>query len=126
MEQLTGWVPESGGWLFESGRPYTISSDQHDFFGRNESLTVQFPGTRIGINASLLRTSIEADVAEIKIDVDSPVDTLDLAERGQSREVGEKSCCSAIPACRTRHAPCRKPTKAAASASRISIFRSPR
>jgi len=90
MEQLTGWVPESGGWLFESGRPYTISSDQHDFFGRNESLTVQFPGTRIGINASLLRVSLEADLAEIKIEVDSPVDTLDLAGNEDKVEIGDR------------------------------------
>jgi serine protease Do len=90
IDQLTGWVPESGGWLFESGRPYTISPDQHDFFGRNESLTVQFPGTRISINASLLRVSLEADLAEIKIDVDSPVDTLDLADDDANVQVGDR------------------------------------
>jgi len=90
LDDLSGWVPESGGWLFESGRPYTISSDPHDFFGRNESLTVQFPGTRIGINATLLRTSLEADVAEIKIDVDSPIDTLELAGDEDKVEIGDR------------------------------------
>ncbi len=90
LEDLSSWVPESGGWLFESTRPYTISPDAHDFFGRNELLTVQFPGTRISINANLLRTSLEADVAEIKIDVDSPVDTLDLAGDEDSVQIGDR------------------------------------
>jgi len=90
LDSLTGWAPDSGGYLFESNRPFTISDDQHDFFGRNELLTVQFPGTRIGINATLLRTSIEADVAEIKIDVDAPIDPLDLADDDEAVQVGQK------------------------------------
>jgi S1-C subfamily serine protease len=89
LEQLTGWVPDSGGWLFEGGRPNTISNDSREFFGRNELLTVQFPGTRIDINANLLRTSIEADVAEIKIDVGQPVSKLELAD-DYTVQVGEK------------------------------------
>jgi serine protease Do len=89
LEQLTNWVPESGGWLFEAGRPYTISNDSRTFYGRNELLTVQFPGTRSDINATLLRTSIEADVAEIKIDVGQPVSKLDLAD-DYTVQVGEK------------------------------------
>ena len=70
VHSLTDWVPESGGYIFESGRPYTISNGQREFYGRNDLLTVQFPGTRIGVNATLLRTSIDADVAEVKIDID--------------------------------------------------------
>jgi serine protease Do len=89
LEQLTNWAPDSGGWIFEASRPYTISTDSREFFGRNELLTVQFPGTRIDINASLLRTSIEADVAEIKIDVGEPVSKLDLAD-DYTVQVGEK------------------------------------
>jgi len=89
LEQLTNWVPESGGWIFEANRPFSISNDLREFFGRNELLTVQFPGTRIDINASLLRTSIEADVAEIKIDVGEPVTKLELAD-DYTVQVGEK------------------------------------
>jgi len=89
VERLANWVPDSGGWIFEASRPYAISNDSREFFGRNELLTVQFPGTRIDINASLLRTSIEADVAEIKIDVGEPVSKLDLAD-DYTVQVGEK------------------------------------
>jgi len=89
VDSLTGWVPESGGWIFEAGRPYPISPDTREFFGRNEALTVQFPGTRISINASLLRTSIDAGVAELKIDVGEPLTSLDLADDDKV-QVGEK------------------------------------
>jgi S1-C subfamily serine protease len=89
VDSLTGWVPESGGWIFEAGRPYPISPDTREFFGRNEALTVQFPGTRISINASLLRTSIDAGVAELKIDVGEPLTSLELADDDKV-QVGEK------------------------------------
>jgi serine protease Do len=89
VRSLTDWVPESGGYLFETGRPYPISNGPRDFFGRNEVLTVQFPGTRININASLLRTSIDADVAEIKFDTSQSVSKLDLAD-DNSVQIGQK------------------------------------
>jgi serine protease Do len=88
-DSLTGWVPESGGWVFESTRPFSISPDTRTFFGRNEALTVQFPGTRININASLLRTSIDAGVAELKIDVGQTLSKLELAD-DYTVQVGEK------------------------------------
>jgi serine protease Do len=89
VRSLTDWVPESGGYIFESARPYPISNSTRDFFGRNEVLTVQFPGTRISINANLLRTSIDADVAEIKIDSTQLVSKLELAD-DNSVQIGQK------------------------------------
>jgi serine protease Do len=89
VRSLTDWVPESGGYIFESARPYPISNSVRDFFGRNEVLTVQFPGTRISINASLLRTSIDADVAEIKIESTQLVSKLELAD-DNSVQIGQK------------------------------------
>jgi serine protease Do len=89
VRSLTDWVPESGGYLFETGRPYPISNNLRDFYGRNELLTVQFPGTRIDVNANLLRTSIDADVAEIKIDSTQGLSKLDLAD-DNSVQIGDK------------------------------------
>src|SRR5580698_7813939 len=89
VHSLTDWVPESGGYLFESGRPYTISNGLRDFYGRNDLLTVQFPGTRIDNNATLLRTSIDADVAEIKVESTQGLSKLDLAD-DNSVQIGEK------------------------------------
>jgi serine protease Do len=80
IRALNTWVPESGGYLFESTRPNPLTNGERDFFGRNEVLTVQFPGTRSDINATLLRVSIDADVAEIKIDSMQTLHALDLAD----------------------------------------------
>jgi serine protease Do len=89
VHSLTGWVPESGGYVFEASYPRLISDGQRRFFGRNEVLTVQFPGTRIEFNANLLRTSIDADIAEVKIDTPQPLSKLDLAD-DNSVSIGDK------------------------------------
>ncbi len=86
---LTGWVPESGGFIFEAGNPRLISDSARKLYGRNEVLTVQFPGTRIEFNATLLRTSIDADIAEVKIDTPQPLSKLPLADDG-TVSIGDK------------------------------------
>jgi S1-C subfamily serine protease len=90
VRSLNSWVPESGGYLFESNRANPISNGLRDFFGRNQVLTVQFPGTRFNINANLLRTSLDADVAEIKIDTTQALSKLDLELDDKSVKIGQK------------------------------------
>ncbi|HUD86916.1 MAG TPA: serine protease, partial [Xanthobacteraceae bacterium] len=89
VRTLTHWVPENGGYIFEATRPYPISDGEREFFGRNEELTVQFPGTRLEINGTMVRNSLDADVAEIKIDTTATLSKLDLAP-DNSVEVGQK------------------------------------
>jgi S1-C subfamily serine protease len=94
VSPLNDWVPENGGYLFEGTRPIPLpngerANGERDFFGRNESLTVQFPGTRTEITATLLRASIDADVAEIKIDSPQLLSKLDLAD-DNTVQIGEK------------------------------------
>ena len=79
IRSLNQWIPENGGYLFEAARPNPISNDERDFYGRNGVLTVQFPGTRDEINATLLRASGQADVAEIKVELDA------IAEQARAR-----------------------------------------
>ena len=66
-----------------AGVPTRSPMDVRDFYGRNDLLTVQFPGTRIDINATLLRTSIDADVAEIKVELDPRVEQARACRRQQ-------------------------------------------
>jgi hypothetical protein len=89
VRTLNTWIPENGGYLFEGSRPNPITNGERDFFGRNEVLTVQFPGTRTEITATLLRASIDADVAEIKIDSPQLLTKLDLAD-DNTVQIGEK------------------------------------
>lgn len=89
INSLASWVPESGGYIFEATLPRLISDSPRKFFGRNEVLSVQFPGTRIDFNANLLRTSIDADIAEIKIDTPQALSKLELAD-DNSVSIGDK------------------------------------
>ena len=75
------WVPGGGGYVFEPNIPRAISGGERGFFGRNDVLTVRFPGTRTDFNASLVKISPDSDVAEIKIDATN-LSTLDLADDG--------------------------------------------
>ena len=89
VRNLNQWIPENGGYLFEAARPNPISNDERDFFGRNDVLTVQFPGTRDEINATFLRASGEADVAEIKVDSTQSLSKLELAD-DNTVQIGQK------------------------------------
>ncbi len=75
------WVPGGGGYVFEPNIPRAISGGDRSFFGRNDVLTVRFPGTRTDFNATLVKISPDSDVAEIKIDATN-LSTLDLADDG--------------------------------------------
>src|ERR1700729_2272417 len=89
VRNLNQWIPENGGYLFEAARANPISNDERDFYGRNDVLTVQFPGTRDEINAILLRPSGEADVAEIKVESTQSLSKLELAE-DNTVQIGQK------------------------------------
>jgi len=89
VRNLIQWIPENGGYLFEAARANPISNDERDFYGRNDVLTVQFPGTRDEINAILLRPSGEADVAEIKVESTQSLSKLELAE-DNTVQIGQK------------------------------------
>ena len=95
VRNLNQWIPENGGYLFEAARATPISNDERDFYGRNSVLTVQFPGTRDEINATFLRSSGSADVAEIKVYSTQSLSKLDLAE-DNTVQIGQKSSCSVI------------------------------
>jgi len=75
------WVPGGGGYVFEPNNPRAVSSGDRSFFGRNDVLTVRFPGTRTDFNATLVKISPDSDVAEIKIDATN-LSKLDLADDG--------------------------------------------
>ncbi|MGL5363536.1 MAG: trypsin-like peptidase domain-containing protein [Bosea sp. (in: a-proteobacteria)] len=85
---LTSWVPTSG-WLFESKRAAPIGNAAARFDGRNEVLEVWFPGSKLGVNAAMVRSSTEADAALIKIESPQTLTKLELAEADKI-SVGER------------------------------------
>jgi serine protease Do len=89
LNDLSDWIPAGDGYVFEANRPRLISNGRRDFFGRNNVLTVRFPGTRTDFNATLIRTSPDADLAEIKVEAGTTLSNLELAADG-TVEAGEK------------------------------------
>jgi S1-C subfamily serine protease len=59
------------------------------FYGRNETLEVRFPGSRLSINATLVRASTDSDAALIKIESPQPLVPLDMSPDDMVR-IGEK------------------------------------
>jgi serine protease Do len=84
--ELKSWLPERGP-LFRPDAPILIGV--REFEGRNDRLDVRFPGSPLRLAARLMRTSEEADVAEIKVDAQQPLTTVDISD-GHVAPVGEQ------------------------------------
>ena len=98
--KLKRWVPEDdGGFLFPSrlrgeGRTldlpdYAQKESMKTFYGKNEVLTVRFPNSRLSINAELVRTSTDEDVALLKVSSPEPLVPLELSQ-DDAVKVGDK------------------------------------
>jgi len=82
--ELMSWLPERGP-LFRPEAPILIGV--REFEGRNDRLDVRFPGSPLRLAARLMRTSVEADVAEIKVDAQQPLTTVEISD-GRVAPVG--------------------------------------
>jgi serine protease Do len=76
------WIPGNGGFLFRAHYPVPLGSAESTLEGRNERLTAQFPQGRAAMPARLLRSAVDADLAELKIDTDRPLPAVALAPEG--------------------------------------------
>lgn len=88
-ERLYSWIPGEGGLLFERNAAAIIDGAPHAFDGREDVLRVQFPNSRQTIDARLVRASKEADVALIKIESPTALQTLPIAA-DDSVNLGQK------------------------------------
>jgi serine protease Do len=84
--ELMSWLPERGP-LFRPGAPILIGT--REFEGRNDRLDVRFPGNPSRLAARLMRFSMEADVAEIKVDTQQPLSVVELSN-DHAASVGEQ------------------------------------
>jgi S1-C subfamily serine protease len=89
VAQLRYWIPESG-MVFRADQPIAIGSDSpHMLEGRNDMLEVGFPGNPLRISARLMRASVPADAALIKVDTLQPLKTVEVSD-GSVAAVGEQ------------------------------------
>jgi serine protease Do len=89
QDELADWLPEQQGPVFQpNAPPVPVDDSFHRFEGRNDKLDVRFPGSPLSLTARLMRASVEADVAEIKVDTEQALSTVELSD-GSIAPVGE-------------------------------------
>lgn len=87
FSKVYDWVPESGGYIFRPDIPTELAgntpdlttNDKGSFVGRDDTLEVQFHGSRLSVNAELVRSSPDSDAALIKINSPQTLTRMDLA-----------------------------------------------
>jgi S1-C subfamily serine protease len=77
-DDLAGWIPASGGLVFQNDLPVPISGAR-SFRGANDDLEVQFPGSATHVQARMVSFSDVADAALVKIDAGSALPTVQIA-----------------------------------------------
>lgn len=104
FRDLRDWVPANGSPLFRIGKApgglerLDIADDGSELEGRSDALAVRFPGNRVDVAAKLVRTSTDADVALIKIDVPEPVRKVEMADKQYRPALGEPVTVIGYPA----------------------------
>jgi serine protease Do len=86
--ELASWTPLRGPVVFRGNAPIPVEEDRPRFEGRIDHLLVKFPGNHTGLAARFIRASVEADVAEIKVDAEQPLTPVELSS-GALAPVGE-------------------------------------
>lgn len=86
--ELLNWIPKSGP-VFRVNAPVPVDDRLHTYEGRTDVLQVKFPGSPVAVSGRLIRASVEADVAQIKVDVDQALTPVELSS-GEPVPVGEQ------------------------------------
>ena len=93
--QFPNWLPSHARFIlrgkFDPSGPLTpIAIGGKAVEGRNDYLDVTFPKNRERVQAKLIRTSDQADVAMVKIDMPRPLQTLQLLDNYDSIAQGDE------------------------------------
>jgi len=89
FNDIRNWIPERGGVIFNAKNfsiegtgniPDNSKNEQRQFYGKNESLTVKFAGSRLAMNATTARVSDENDVALLKVDVVDKINSVKTSD----------------------------------------------
>lgn len=104
FNDLRDWIPDNGAPVFSDDNATYLGGDndkRHFFSGRNETLDVRFPGNRTSVQAQLVRSSTDSDVALIKIDAAENLKTVDLGTN-DAVDVGDRVTALGYPAVSAR------------------------
>lgn len=73
------WIPGTEAYLFDPREPAQISVKPRRMSGRNERLSVQFPGNKAPIEAQLVQINPDADVAMLRVNTVSQLMAVTMA-----------------------------------------------
>jgi S1-C subfamily serine protease len=93
----TTWTPLKAAILFQGSQPVPVPEERTRFEGRVDRLQVKFPGSHTPIDARYIRSSLHADVAEIKVDAEQTLTPVELSN-GALAPVGEAVTVMGYPA----------------------------
>jgi serine protease Do len=96
VRTLFNWVPDRSP-VFQAGRPIPVDDKLHVLEGRSDVLDVRFPGSALSVAAHFIRASSVADVAEIKVDTEQLLATVEMA-RDDDVQQGAKVTVLGYPA----------------------------
>ncbi len=102
VDYMLNWTPAAGGYVFRPDAAVPLSGSKRALQGRNDRLTVQFPGSTTVIEARLVDSNPAADAAEVKIDVQQQLAAVQLAADGTVAK-GAKMVVIGYPAFSIRH-----------------------
>jgi len=88
FRKLLRWTPAEGGMLFADDQPVLVGKGSNMFEGKNESISMRFPGAHSDVEARLVRNTDEADLALLKVDAFSSLVGAPMAEKDDTK-VGE-------------------------------------
>jgi S1-C subfamily serine protease len=100
IRRVASWIPGDGGYVFRANAPVVIGGsvdNRRVFRGQNDLLEVRFPGSRVGLQATLSRASTDADAALIKVESAQPLKPVELAVDDKV-EVGDRVVVLGYPA----------------------------
>ena len=96
QSELVNWVP-SAGPVFRVGAPVPVDDRLHTYEGRSDLLQIKFPGSPVSVVGRLVRASVEADVAVIRVDTEQSLTPVELSN-GALVPVGEQVTVLGYPA----------------------------
>lgn len=98
LEKLARWIPADGAPLFQARRAEFAAEGMAPFDGRAETIGVRFAGESVSSEARLVRTSADADVALIRIEVPETLRPVELAPVDHRPALGEPVTVIGYPA----------------------------
>ena len=97
-DDIVGWVPGAGGFLFRQKSPALLYPEETRFEARSSGISVRLAGDAQGVDGRLVGASARAEAALISIDTPRRFTAVELARHDHRPAVGENITVIGYPA----------------------------